>query len=173
MPPLHGADTGVNVMAFRSNGALLATAVSPLLTGVVPGSSSRSSENDEVTIWEVATGKALHRLAGSPTQINAIAFSRDGRVLGASASGGVTTFWDVQTGEVAGTLTSLSGGEWLALSPAGFFDGSPGAWNRMAYGKRYGRSWTGRTVLQRVLSPRLARGYPGRALDWAGCPRGP
>lgn len=37
------------------------------------------------------------------------------------------------TGELLGDLTVFRGGDWLVSTPAGFFDGSPGGWQRLAW----------------------------------------
>jgi uncharacterized caspase-like protein len=52
--------------------------------------------------------------------------------LGPSGDGSV---WirDQATGRVLGHLRAMAGGEWLVTTPSGLFDGSPGAWDHIAW----------------------------------------
>jgi WD40 repeat protein len=47
-----------------------------------------------VRLWDVATGKSLPTLEGHPTDVHAIAFSRDGKQLASASYDGTVKVWD-------------------------------------------------------------------------------
>jgi hypothetical protein len=76
----------VNAVAFCPTGKVLAS----------------GGDDNNVVLWEAATGKELHKLQGPKDGIGALAFSPDGRVL-ASASNGTKDqslwLWETATGK--------------------------------------------------------------------------
>jgi WD40 repeat protein len=73
----------------------------------------------QILVWELASGKIRHRLAGQPYRVPALAFSPDSATL---AGGGDKTvrLWDVATGRLRRSLTGHR--DWvctLAFSPDG------------------------------------------------------
>ncbi len=94
-PPGAGSVSAYRSVAFSADGRVLA-----------------SGDAAGVDLWEVATGRALRRLARGTAdatpgaqsfRANAIwpvAFSRDGRVLAAGADDGTIAFWDPASGQL-------------------------------------------------------------------------
>jgi WD40 repeat protein len=90
------------------------------------------SADGPVTIWDVATGKAIHELAGGRPSVfgrndKTVAFSADGKTL-AAASEKTVRLWDVATGKPLNTLDCNEGGKGsadlvarVAFSPNGKF----------------------------------------------------
>jgi WD40 repeat protein len=73
-----------------------------------------------VRIWDVDTGKQLHKLDGHQNEVHALAFSRDGRLLvsgGSSFRNNLVNFWEVTTGKLVKTLPGA--GDALAFTPDG------------------------------------------------------
>ena len=70
-------------------------------------------------LWDAATGALLRTFdAGDP--IRSVAFSPDGtRAL--SGSGTTVKIWKIKTGELLASMIGERDGEWLTMTPKGFF----------------------------------------------------
>jgi len=105
-------------MAFSADGTSLAVA----------------SANSSVTLLDSGTGRDLTTFSIPPSPVRALAFSRDGKVLVIVSGDGGTRVWDAHSGEMLLSLVSLNrGADWLAVTPEGLFDGSPGAWSQIQW----------------------------------------
>lgn len=78
-------------------------------------------EPSGVLFFDVTTGKRRAILPGQPTDVDAITFSRDGKLLASASSDGTIYLWDVATKRKTATLRGPRG--WritcLAFSPDG------------------------------------------------------
>ncbi|MBC1191449.1 protein kinase [Microcystis aeruginosa BLCCF108] len=78
------------------------------------------SDDDTLTIWEVATGKQLRTLTGHSNMVWSVAYSPDGRYLASGSDDDTLTIWEVATGKQLRTLTGHSNMVWsVAYSPDG------------------------------------------------------
>lgn len=115
---LKGHGKAVTQVAFSRDGRFLAT----------------SGSDNSIKIWDVAARRELRTLAGHTTNIDSMDFSPDGRLLASASDDGGTFLWDANTGEHLLTLISLDdGGEWMVVTPQGFFDGTPVSWNQILW----------------------------------------
>lgn len=92
-----------NGTAFSPDGQLLASA----------------TRDDQVLVWELATGTLRHRLGGPSFPVVALAFSPDGETLAAGGQRGIR-LWDPASGSLRRTLEGHR--DWvttLAFSPDG------------------------------------------------------
>ena len=98
---------GATRMVFSPDGKLLATG---------------TFRSNTIKLWETATNRKLRDLEGggqtSMTIAPAIAFSRDGRLVAASAGGNSAKVWDVLSGR---ELASLAGAQGSMLASAGVY----------------------------------------------------
>ena len=92
-----------------------------------------AAENNEaeINLIDANTGQIQDVLLGHTTDLRALDFSADDRFLVSSSEDGTVHFWSTETSELAATLYMFEDGEWLVTTPAGFFDGTPGAWRRV------------------------------------------
>jgi WD40 repeat protein/uncharacterized caspase-like protein len=91
---------------------------------------------DEATmkLWDIAIGGETATLTGHTNDINAVVPFPSGYWLLSVSKDGSARLWDSQTGQLIATLVSLrEEGDWLVVTPDGLFDGSPGAWDRIAW----------------------------------------
>ena len=84
-------------------------------------------------LWDAGTGTKLRQLVGHLKRTQSIVFSADGRLIVAGGSYGTTNLWEVATGRHMVTLFAFAnqdaGGrsdDWLAYTPDGYFECSPG-----------------------------------------------
>lgn len=68
-----------------------------------PGAKLLASGNDDLILWEVATGQLVNRIEQA-SWITAIAFSADGRTLASGHDDGTARFWDVGTQKFLGEI---------------------------------------------------------------------
>lgn len=115
---LVGLDGAGLTLAFGRGGTLLAV-------GGFAGA---------VELVDVATGRVLRRLEGHAGPVRSVSFGPDDRYLLSGGEDGSARLWDPQTGELLATLVcSNDGADWLAVTPDGLFDGSPGGWNQILW----------------------------------------
>ena len=87
-------------------------------------------------LYDVATGQEVRALSGIPTEVRAVAFSEDSRLVAAAALDNSIKLWDVATGSEARTLSGRTARSTsLAFNPAGTLlastsdDGSTSLWD--------------------------------------------
>jgi WD40 repeat protein/uncharacterized caspase-like protein len=115
---IRGHGRGVSKVAFSRDGKLLAA----------------GGTDSTIKIYDVTTQKELRTLTGHTAAIESMDFSPDGRLLASASDDGSTFIWDTKTGEHLLTLISLDdGGEWMAVTPQGLFDGTPVSWNQILW----------------------------------------
>jgi WD40 repeat protein len=76
-------------------------------------------------LWDVATGKLLRTFVGHTGWVSSVAFSRDGTRALSGGSEGRIGVWDIASGRAIASLWSEPNGNWLAITPDGFFSASP------------------------------------------------
>jgi len=74
----------------------------------------------------VRTGELLTGFGKQPSDIQAMAFSPDGRLALILAGDGVLRIYAARTGELLVTTAVLSDGGWLSITPEGFFSSALG-----------------------------------------------
>ena len=111
----------VDSLAFSPDGRLLTASVVPLLSNV-----------GGALVWEVGTGRLLHRLSGADS-VASVVFSSDGHLIAGGSEDGTIRLWDVETAKLLATLLAFDERDWLVVSPDGLFDGSPAAWSQILW----------------------------------------
>ena len=106
---LRGHLGGVGSVAFSPEGKYL-------LSG---------SEDGTMKLWDVAGGKEIRTFAGHSRAVTSVAFSPDGKYALSGSRDNTTRLWDVATGEELAVMIGFIDGEWIIITPAGFYSASP------------------------------------------------
>jgi WD40 repeat protein len=108
----------VTAIAFSPDGRLMAS----------------GGDDASIKLWDTATGREVATLTGHTLGVSAIDFSPDGKLIASGSADGSARVWDLQTSQLLVTLASVNrGADWLAVTPGGLFDGTPGAWNQILW----------------------------------------
>jgi WD40 repeat protein/uncharacterized caspase-like protein len=77
-----------------------------------------------ITIWDTTSGTAVHTLEGHTGVVTSVAVSPDAKKLLSGSMDATIKVWDVESGALLGTAISFTDGEWIFMTPEGFFDAS-------------------------------------------------
>ncbi len=84
------------------------------------------SEDETLKLWDVATGREVRSFSGHQGVVTAAAFSKDGRLALSGSLDGTMRLWDLQSGLPIATLVGFRDGEWIVLTPQGYYKASVG-----------------------------------------------
>lgn len=105
---LRGATTNhIKALAFSPDGK-------SLLAG---------GEDNIIRMWDVETGRQLQSFVGHSGEILSIAFSPDGKTVVSTGYDSTLRRWNLD-GTLLTTSIATAAGEWLTITPEGFFDAS-------------------------------------------------
>ncbi len=97
-------------------------------------------EDNSLIVWDARSAAILRAFRGHTGLIATAGFSRDGRYVVSGSLDGTTRLWDLATGNELAALIGLvppdwfrSDPQWLVVTPDGFFDGSAGAREKVAF----------------------------------------
>ncbi|MCX5832560.1 MAG: caspase family protein [Deltaproteobacteria bacterium] len=85
---------------------------------------SSGSADNTVKFWDISTGQEVWASRHSSSVVS-IAFSPDGRYVLSGSEDGTTRFWDSATGKEIAQFISFTDGEWVVITPNGYFNASP------------------------------------------------
>jgi WD40 repeat protein/uncharacterized caspase-like protein len=77
-----------------------------------------------IVIWDVNTGQKKLTLSTPDQELKSIAFSQDQSRIVSLDEAGVIRHWNRTTGALLVTIVAFGDGQWLRVTPEGFFDAS-------------------------------------------------
>jgi WD40 repeat protein len=84
-----------------------------------------AAANNFIVVWDVDSGRKRVEIDIRDQDFKSIAFSGDGRRLVSLDEAGLIRHWDGNSGALLVTIVRFGDGEWLRVTPEGFFDSSP------------------------------------------------
>jgi WD40 repeat protein len=84
-----------------------------------------ASEDRAIKLWDASTGELLRTFEGHSDSVESVAFSRDGNHMLSGGSDGRVIDWSTSSASSHVSLFSDADGNWLAITPEGFFAASP------------------------------------------------
>jgi WD40 repeat protein len=79
------------------------------------------TKNHTINLWDPNSGRLVRSFEGSPGTPRSIALSTDTRRLVAGNENGTSAVWDIESGRLLVTTLHAKSGEWVTITPEGFF----------------------------------------------------
>src|SRR5262249_50600506 len=76
---------------------------------------------NETKLWDAASGRLLFSWTNKFGTARSVAFSQDSRLVVVVTTTGSMAVWSTQTGELLTTTVQSTAGEWVTITPEGFF----------------------------------------------------
>lgn len=111
-----------------------------------------------VQVWEMATGKRRFLLSGHEANVNALAFTGDGRWLVSGSNDGSIRYWDLRTGSLVATSAAAPDGRWVIITDKGFFAASANAGDLLSVVRGF-EATSIEQIWQSLYAPDLVREY--------------
>lgn len=83
------------------------------------------SEDMTINLFSFPAAALIRSFKGHHGKITKLVFSADGSKLLSQASDQTTRLWDIASGRELGRFISFSDGEWLVITPEGYYNASP------------------------------------------------
>jgi len=88
------------------------------------------SWDSTVKLWDTVNWRLIKTFSGHVNSVSSVAFSSDGKRFISGSSDGTVRVWDVATGKEIVQFISFTDGEWIVITPEGYYNASP-------YGDKY------------------------------------
>ena len=105
-----GHEDMIKALAFSRNGELI-------LTG---------SWDQQIILWETKSGKKIKNFSGHGGHIYTLQFSSDNKNFISASNDNTVRLWDIPGGREIAQFIAFVDGEWIVITPEGYFNASPG-----------------------------------------------
>ncbi|MBF0320468.1 MAG: caspase family protein [Nitrospirae bacterium] len=75
-------------------------------------------------LWDISTGKEIRTFTGHSNRVDSVAISPDGKYALSGSWDSTIRLWDIATGKELLQCVSFDDGEWLAITPEGYYNAS-------------------------------------------------
>jgi WD40 repeat protein len=100
----------IKALAFSRNGQFI-------LTG---------SWDQQILLWEAKSGRRIKTFTGHAGIIYTLEFSSDNKNFVSTSNDNTVRLWDIAAGREIAQFISFVDGEWIVITPEGYFNASPG-----------------------------------------------
>ncbi len=107
-------------------------------------------------LWDLATGREIRKIEGHSGQVLSVAFSPDGKTALTGSRDGTMRLWKLQSGEELAAMLASPDGEYMAITPSGFFAASQRDTDMLAIARGMEVTTIGQ-VYQSLFNPDLVR----------------
>ncbi len=112
--------TGKNIKTFKGHSDYISSvAITPDNKYILSGSADRT-----LKLWDIKTGKNIKTYHTHLWMIESIIITKDAKHAYLGSSEGTVKYWDIKTGKELVTFVSFTDGEWLSITPEGYFNAS-------------------------------------------------
>jgi WD40 repeat protein len=109
-----------------------------------------------VKLWDMIKGKELRRFTGHTSRVDSVAISPDGRLVLSGSGDGTARLWGAATGRELARLMTGPFGQWLTMTPEGFFSSARRDTSMLAIVRGLEVTTTGQ-IYQSLFNPDLVR----------------
>ena len=119
--------TGREIRRLEGHRWLVSVAISP------NGKTALSGGGDNTArLWDLTAGREIRKLQGHAGLVTSVAFSPDAKSALSGSFDGTMRLWNLKSGEELAALIASPNGEYMTITPAGFFAASPKAADMLA-----------------------------------------
>ena len=83
------------------------------------------SKDKTIKLFEFPSGRYIRTFTGHLGEITGLTFSPDEKYILSASTDGTTRLWDISTGKEIAQFISFTDGEWVVMTPEGYFNTSP------------------------------------------------
>ncbi len=83
-----------------------------------------SSTKGVIELYDISSERLIRSFKGHSGALGSAAFSKNGKYLVSTSGDGTVKIWDVATGKEMASMMSFTDGEWIVMTPEGYYNSS-------------------------------------------------
>lgn len=96
-----------------------------------PDGKSLLTGGDDLLLWDLSRGTVKRNFIGHQDTVYSVAFLAGGRQVVSAGYDGTMRIWDIETGRETAQFISFTDGEWIVITPGGYYNSSPDGGSRL------------------------------------------